>query len=76
MTEAEVHLKLSEIKIDNDNLDYMKLVGAISGKLRYDLVKLFCQPDVIKSVCRCKGGKQGRTVDKNWEQICNVCGGS
>ena len=31
---------------------------------------------VIKSVCRCKEGKQGRTVDENWEQICDVCGGS
>jgi hypothetical protein len=36
----------------------------------------FRQPDVIKSVCRCKEGKQGRTVDENWEQICDVCGGS
>ena len=29
-----------------------------------------------KLVCRCKEGKQGRTVDENWEQICDVCGGS
>jgi len=28
------------------------------------------------SVCRCKEGKQGRTVDENWHQICDVCGGS
>lgn len=34
------------------------------------------QHDVIKSVCRCKEGKQGRTVDENWNQICDVCGGS
>jgi len=45
MNEREVGLKLSEIKIDNDNLDYMKLVGEICGKLRDDLVKLFSTPD-------------------------------
>jgi hypothetical protein len=32
--------------------------------------------NVIKSVCRCKEGKQGRTVDENLNQICDVCGGS
>ena len=37
---------------------------------------IFFKRNVIKSVCRCKEGKQGRTVDENWEQICDVCGGS
>lgn len=46
MTEEEVHLKLSEIEIDNDNLDYIKLTGGIGGKLRDDLVKLFSISDV------------------------------
>ena len=38
--------------------------------------KNLVKADVIKSVCRCKEGKKGRTVDENWEQICDVCGGS
>lgn len=41
MTENEIHSKLSEVKIDNDNLDYIKMVGEICGKLRYDLVAVF-----------------------------------
>lgn len=41
MTEREASLKLSEIKLDNDNLDYMKLTGEICGKLREDLIELF-----------------------------------
>jgi hypothetical protein len=49
MTEREVHLELSNIKIDNDNLDYIKMTGEICGKLRDDLVKLFAIPDVSKS---------------------------
>ncbi len=51
MTEAEVHLLLSKVVIDNDNLDYIKATGEICGKLRLDLVKLFAIPVVIKSVC-------------------------
>ena len=39
MTEQEVHLKLSEIKIDNDNLDYIKANEELCGKLRWDLVE-------------------------------------
>lgn len=55
MNEREVHLKLSDIKIDNDNLDYIKMTGEICGKLRDDLVKLFAIPDVSKSLkCECK----------------------
>lgn len=55
MNEREVHLKLSDIKIDNDNLDYIKTTGEICGKLRDDLVKLFAIPDVNKSLkCECK----------------------
>lgn len=46
MTENEIHLKLSDVKIDNDNLDYIKATGEICGKLRWDLVKLFAIPDV------------------------------
>ena len=34
------------------------------------------QPVVSKSFCRCKEGKQGRTVDEDGNQICDVCGGS
>ena len=45
MTKKEAHLKLSEIKIDNDNLDYIKSTGEICGKLRDDLVKLMSIPD-------------------------------
>ena len=40
-----------------------------------ELEAVLRQPDVIKSVCRCKEGKQGRTVDENFHQICDVCGG-
>lgn len=46
MTEKEIHLKLSEVVIDNDNLDYIKMTGEICGQLRWDLVKLFAIPDV------------------------------
>jgi hypothetical protein len=46
---------------------------AITDDFRKDLKLL--EPDVIKSVCKCKEGKQGRTVDENWEQICTRCGG-
>lgn len=49
MTEKEVHLKLSNIKIDNDNIDYIKMTGEITGKLRDDLVKLFSLPVVVNS---------------------------
>jgi hypothetical protein len=58
MTEEEIHLKLSEVVIDNDNLDYIKLTGEICGKLRWDLVKLFAIPDVSGSFtgkCGCCG---------------------
>jgi len=48
MTEEEIHLKLSEVEIDNDNLDYIKLTGGIGGKLRDDLVKLFSISDVVE----------------------------
>lgn len=48
MTEAEIHLKLSKIKIDNDNLDYIKMTGELCGKLRWDLVKLFATDAVTK----------------------------
>lgn len=37
---------------------------------------IFVKRNVIKSGCHCKQGKQGRTVDENWVQICDVCGGS
>lgn len=29
-----------------------------------------------KCKCKCKEGKRGRTVDENFEQICDRCGGS
>lgn len=48
MTEKEVHLKLSNIPIDNDNLDYIKATGEICGKLRDDLVKVFADTDIPK----------------------------
>lgn len=44
MTEAEVNLILSNVEIDRDNLDYIKMTGEICGKLRWDLVKLFASP--------------------------------
>lgn len=50
MNEREVHLKLSDVKIDNDNLDYIKMTGEICGKLRDDLVKLFAIPGVSSSL--------------------------
>jgi hypothetical protein len=50
MNEREVHLKLSDVKIDNDNLDYIKMTGEICGKLRDDLVKLFAIPNVRLSL--------------------------
>ena len=53
MTEQEVHLLLSDVKLDNDNLDYIKATGEICGKLRWDLVKIFAMPVVVKSVCDC-----------------------
>ncbi len=52
MTEQEVHLLLSDVKIDNDNLDYIKMTGEICGKLRFDLVKLFAIP-VVDGCCSC-----------------------
>jgi len=39
--EKQLHLILSDVKIDNDNLDYIKMTGEICGKLRWDLVELF-----------------------------------
>lgn len=45
MNEKEIHLKLSEVKIDNDNLDYIKATGEICGQLRWDLVKIFATSD-------------------------------
>lgn len=44
-------------------------------KTHYTVAQKLKQPDVIESVCRCKEGKQGRTVDENFHQICDVCGG-
>lgn len=38
--EKEIHLKLSNIKIDNDNLDYIKATGELCGKLRWELVDM------------------------------------
>lgn len=35
----KIHIMLSGIKIDNDNLDYIKLTGEICGNLRWDLVE-------------------------------------
>lgn len=35
----KIHIMLSGIKIDNDNLDYIKLTGEICGNLRCDLVE-------------------------------------
>lgn len=46
MTENQIHVELSNIKIDKDNLDYIKLCGEITGNLRWDLVKLFSTPSV------------------------------
>lgn len=66
MNDKEVHLKLSEIKIDNDNLDYIKFTGEICGKLREDLVKLFAIPAVM-SKCECNyAGTRG-------EPQCDFC---
>jgi hypothetical protein len=38
--EKQLHLKLSEIKIDKDNLDYCKANEELCGKLRWDLVDM------------------------------------
>lgn len=54
-SEEEIHIKLSEVVIDNDNLDYIKVVGEICGKLRYDLVKTFAGAKWCKNW---KGGKK------------------
>lgn len=35
----KIHIMLSGIKIDNDNLDYIKSTGEICGNLRWDLVE-------------------------------------
>ena len=35
----KIYIMLSGIKIDNDNLDYIKLTGEICGNLRWDLVE-------------------------------------
>lgn len=48
--EKEVHLKLSDVEIDNDNLDYIKMTGEICGKLRDDLVKSFAIENVKSQV--------------------------
>lgn len=51
MKKEEVHLKLSKVVIDNENLDYIKLTSEICGKLRDDLVKLFAD-DYTCSTCK------------------------
>lgn len=65
MDEKEVHLKLSDVKIDNDNLDYIKMTGEICGKLRDDLVKLFAIPDVVGSEICCCGKPSVKHYCKN-----------
>ena len=72
MTERDAHLKLSEIKIDNDNLDYIKMTGEICGKLRWDLVKLFAIPDVINQVCETCDPSDISSFGDN--RKCNKCG--
>jgi len=69
MTEREVHLELSNIKIDNDNLDYIKMTGEICGKLRDDLVKLFAIPVVSNSV-NCETCKY---LGKEHDRYCDNC---
>ena len=65
----QLRIKSEKERINEKQLyDVQMLLYKALDKLR--------QPTVIKSVCRCKEGKQGRTVDENWEQICDVCGGS
>jgi hypothetical protein len=50
MNEKKIHLKLSDVKLDNDNLEYMKLTGEICGKLRDDLVRLFSGPTETEAI--------------------------
>jgi hypothetical protein len=47
MKNKKTYLKLSEIKIDNDNLDYIKHTGELYGKLNWNLVKLFAITAVL-----------------------------
>jgi len=74
MTEREVHLELSKIKIDDDNIDYIKKTGEICGKLRDDLVKLFATPDVSKSVCKHEWIMTADSFDQTC--YCKKCGKS
>ena len=39
MVERELGIKLSDIKIDKDNLDYCVATGEIVGQLRTDIIK-------------------------------------
>jgi len=68
MTEREVHLELSNIKIDNDNLDYIKMTGEICGKLRDDLVKLFAIPVVVG---RSEQLPTRQELDEGWDKLRN-----
>ena len=78
MTEAEVHIKLSEIVIDNDNLDYIKETGEICGKLRWDLVKLFAIPAVVERsdplFCPKCNSTQRIDNDNDAKYTCSRCG--
>lgn len=39
ISEEDIHIALSSVKIDDDNLDYIKQIGEICGNLRWDIVK-------------------------------------
>ena len=50
------------------------LLFAIKNAYGYLMAEQFRQAAVSGSVCVCEGGAKGRTVDEDYEQICEACG--
>jgi len=68
MTKGEIYLKLSNIKIDNNNLDSIKTTGKICGKLRDDLVDLFSGVYIQKSI-KFNLEEYEKWRDKNYDYV-------
>jgi hypothetical protein len=61
--------------VDTEYNVYNCLIEEDWSNIAQEVVKLFCQPAVMSSVCKCKGGAVGRTVTADFEhQICDRCG--
>lgn len=67
--------KITKVDFDNLPKENKATMLALADKMLNTFLIIDRKANVIKSVCRCKEGKQGRTVDENFHQICDVCGG-